>query len=106
LAVNLHGVPRFTADMDILVDLADAQNSLNLFQALKEIGYLPKVPVTAEQFSKAINRRNWMKQKNMVVFSFVNSKKPLSWLTFLSITQLIFGRHIKGEKLKKPVIAR
>jgi predicted nucleotidyltransferase len=77
LAVNLHGVPRFTADMDILVDLADRKNSISLFRALKEIGYLPKVPVTAEQFSRAINRRNWMEHKNMVVFSFVNLKNPL-----------------------------
>ncbi len=75
-AVNLHGYIRFTGDLDLIVDLEE-KNLGKLFDALNGVGYVPKVPVRKEQFVDARQRRKWQKQKNMIVFSFVELKPPL-----------------------------
>ena len=73
IAVVLHGVVRFTADLDIIVDMTP-QNIDRLFLALRGIDYLPRVPVTADQFKDKKIRRMWIKDKNMQVFSFFHRK--------------------------------
>ena len=75
-AVNLHGYMRYTADLDLIVDLTE-QNLGKFFDALKIAGYVPKVPVTRAQFIDAKMRKEWQKRKNMIVFSFVELKPPL-----------------------------
>ena len=76
MAVNLHGYPRFTKDLDLIVFLED-KNLEKLFEALQSIGYSPKVPVTKEQFKDKKQRDLWKKEKGMIVFSFVENKPPL-----------------------------
>lgn len=68
LAVNLHGVPRTTADLDIIVDMTD-DNLNRLVRALKSLGYRPTVPVRLEDFVSADNRQRWRREKGMVVFA-------------------------------------
>lgn len=70
-AVNLHGVPRFTADLDLIIDL-EKENVLSFVDAMKEIKFIPKVPVKAEDFALEENRKKWIEEKNAVVFSFHN----------------------------------
>lgn len=50
LAVGAHGHPRFTMDVDLVVQLR-ADNIVAAFHALAGLGYKPLVPVTAEAFS-------------------------------------------------------
>lgn len=70
-AVNLHGVPRFTADLDLIIDL-ERKNVLKFVKALKEVKFKPKVPVQPEDFAVEENRRKWIEEKKAVVFSFHN----------------------------------
>jgi len=44
LAVNFHGVPRMTYDIDLMV-LLESTNILRLVSQLSQWGYKPKVPV-------------------------------------------------------------
>jgi len=74
-AVILHGYPRATKDLDLIVYLRD-KNLEKLFSALKSVGYNPKVPVTKEQFKDKKQRELWKKEKGMIVFSFVENKPP------------------------------
>ena len=55
LAVNLHGVPRMTIDLDILVDI-ETGNLNNLLTALSRIGYRPRLPVNPEDLLDASKR--------------------------------------------------
>lgn len=71
-AVNLHGVPRFTADLDLIIDL-EKENALRFVSAMKEIKFIPKVPVKAEDFALEENRKKWIEEKKAVVFSFHNT---------------------------------
>ncbi len=74
-AVVLHGYRRFTDDLDLMV-LLEEENLGKMFDALKSIGYIPKVPVLKEQFIDQKQRAKWKKEKGMIVFSFVESKPP------------------------------
>lgn len=69
IAVNAYGYLRFTKDIDFAIELAP-QNILEAFAALSTLGYRPNVPVTAEQFADASNRRRWIKEKEMKVLQF------------------------------------
>jgi hypothetical protein len=69
LAVAAHGYMRFTADVDLVIQL-DPANVRNAFAALAEAGYRPNVPVTGEQFGDQALRRRWIEEKGMVVLNF------------------------------------
>ncbi len=75
VAVVLHGVLRFTADLDLIVDF-EPENLKRLLTALDEAGYKPKLPVRASDFLDPANRKLWAEEKNMVVFSFYNREAP------------------------------
>ncbi len=44
LAVNFHGVPRMTYDIDLMI-LLEPENILKLVMKLTQWGYKPKVPI-------------------------------------------------------------
>lgn len=71
LAVNLHGYTRATADLDILILLSE-ENIRKFVQVIKSINYKPRVPVELEDFISTENRKKWIEEKNMKVFSVYN----------------------------------
>jgi len=77
VAVNLLGVSRSTADLDLFVCL-DPKNLMRFAQAVEEVGYRPKLPVKMSDFSNPECRRRWKEEKGMLVFSFWNPKDPLA----------------------------
>lgn len=76
IAAVLHGVVRFTSDLDIIIDMA-AKNINRFFSALQSLEYIPKVPVTKEDFKDKNKRSEWIEKKHMKAFSFINLKDPL-----------------------------
>ncbi len=75
LAVNAHGYQRFTADIDIVIAL-DSRNIVASFEALARLGYRPSVPISAEQFTDARQREQWITEKNMQVLNFFSDRHP------------------------------
>ena len=69
LAVNAHGVLRFTKDLDVVVQLVP-ENIARAFAALESLGYRPNVPITASQFSDQTQRQSWLEEKGMQVLQF------------------------------------
>lgn len=76
IAVVLHGVVRFTADLDIIVDL-EKENVDRFSRAMAELGYRSKVSVKTEELGDPSKRKMWMEQKGMQVFSFFHPQKQL-----------------------------
>ena len=75
VAVNLYGIERATADIDLVVDLQD--NNLNKFIAtMKELGLKPKIQVRLDEFANKEIRELWIKEKNITVFSLFDPKNP------------------------------
>lgn len=79
VAVVLHGFMRLTNDLDLIVFLQE-ENLGRFFDALKSTGFMPKVPVTKEQFQDQKQRSIWKKDKGMIVFSFVQSDPPFEMI--------------------------
>ncbi|MBU4311891.1 MAG: nucleotidyltransferase [Candidatus Omnitrophica bacterium] len=75
IAVNLHGIPRATGDLDLLIAL-DERNIIKFSKAMTRLGYRPKAPVNIEDFSVKKNREKWANEKGMKVFSLWNKKMP------------------------------
>ena len=75
IAVNLYGIERATADIDIVVKLEE-KNLAKFVQAAKRLGLKPKVPVALDEFISAEKRKHWMETKGMVVFSLFDPKSP------------------------------
>jgi hypothetical protein len=69
VAVILHGVPRTTYDLDLIVDLAP-DNVARLIEALERLGYRPRAPVPARQLGDPAMRAMWVEEKGMKAFSF------------------------------------
>jgi hypothetical protein len=68
LAVVAHGYVRFTADVDLILDL-EPDNVTRAIHALEAIGYRPRVPVPFQAFADATTRAQWVRERNMTVFS-------------------------------------
>lgn len=71
VAVNLYGVLRATADLDLVIELTE-EDILSFTRAMGKLGYKPRVPVKIEDFADPEKRRNWIEEKNMLVFSLHN----------------------------------
>jgi len=77
VALVLHGVVRFTADLDLIVDL-EKENLGRFVQAVTELGYRPRNPVNAGDFLDPAIRERWKREKGMEVFSFIDPSQPMS----------------------------
>lgn len=75
VAMNLYGIERMTADLDLIVDLEE-RNLRRFITVMNNLDYKPKVPVKAEDFISKVKREQWLREKNMKVFSFYNREIP------------------------------
>jgi len=75
VAVVLHGSPRFTADLDLVVDLTpeNLQSALAVFASL---GYRPRAPVPLSDFADPSIRAGWIASKGLTVLSLWSPKYP------------------------------
>lgn len=76
LAVVLHGHARLTADVDLIVDLDEAQ-AARAIDALVACGLRPRVPVDPRGFSVRAIRESWVRDRGMQVFSMFDPINPL-----------------------------
>ncbi|MEW6668335.1 MAG: DUF6036 family nucleotidyltransferase [Thermodesulfobacteriota bacterium] len=75
LAVVAHGYLRFTADIDLILDM-DPKNLRTAMQVFKSLGYGPRAPVELEDFVDSEMRRTWVCEKGLTVFSLWNPDRP------------------------------
>lgn len=73
LAVVAHGYLRFTADVDLILDL-DEDNTRRAVAALAALGYRPRAPVAIEEFADPKARARWAREKGMTVFCLHSPK--------------------------------
>jgi len=74
-AVNLYGIERATGDIDLVVYLE--QHNLEMFvEVMKALGLKPKAPVSLADFTRDEKRKEWIRDKGMMVFSFFDPANP------------------------------
>ena len=73
LAVNLYGISRMTADIDLVVDFE--KENLALFEnAMKQMGYVTALPIPLSSLLPDVERKRLIKEKNLIAFSFHHTK--------------------------------
>lgn len=95
VAVILHGVPRTTADLDLVVDLEDS-NLRRFVSAMIRLGYQPRVPVEPAALCDPEQRRAWIEEKGMRAFTFHLPGHPLADIDVL-IDSPIAYRELAGR---------
>lgn len=110
IALNLYGVPRLTADLDIMVDLSQ-ENVEKLITVLENLGYKPKVPVKALEFAGPLKRKKWQEEKGMRVFSFFHPERPFEGVDIFVENPIDFEvayrekKVVRAKDIKIPVVS-
>ncbi len=91
LAVVAHGYVRLTADVDLLLDLEEA-NLRRAVAALSRLGYRPRAPVELDRFIDPKARAEWVKTKGMTVFSLFSPDHPATEVDLFVEAPLDFGK--------------
>ena len=82
VAVNLYGIERATADLDLVV-LLEKSNLERFIEAIHELGLRPKMPVKLEDLVDDEKRKSWIIDKNMKVFALYDPQNPFFLLDVL-----------------------
>lgn len=98
VAVNLHGFLRATADLDIVILLTDDEIK-KFIKAVKNLGMIPRVPVKIEEFAQREKRKEWIEEKNMLVFSVYNPTNHWEHIDVKISGEEEFSRIIKNRVL-------
>lgn len=97
LAVALYGIPRTTGDIDLMVNM-NHENLIKLAKTMKQLGFIPKVPVKAEDLTDPEKRADWINNKNMKVFSFHKPDNPYALIDIMIDTPLNYEEISKDKK--------
>ena len=93
LAVNFHGVPRMTYDIDLMIHLV-VGNINRLIALLNTWDYASRAPVQPEELADEQMRALWIREKNMQAFSFYSDSQPLREI------DVVIDSPIEYEELK------
>ncbi|MEO8148415.1 MAG: hypothetical protein ABI723_12290 [Bacteroidia bacterium] len=74
LALNLHGVPRMTADVDIILDL-HSENLKKFETCASKLNYKLTIPVKFGDVADDEKRKELIQSKNLIALSFYNYDK-------------------------------
>ena len=100
LAVVAYGHLRFTADIDLFVDLEESnlRRALEVFSAL---GYQPRAPVSLEEFADPARRRAWAAEKGLTVFSLFSDRHAATEVDLFVEAPFPFGSaYARASKLE------
>jgi predicted nucleotidyltransferase len=76
LAANLHGIPRMTYDIDLMI-LLESDNIRRLVSKLIQWGYKPKIPIDPQDLADESKRNSWIQDKGMKAFNFYSESLPI-----------------------------
>lgn len=72
LAVNIYGIPRMTADIDIILDFEE-KNFIRFERVLTTLNYQRTLPVQLFDLLDERKRKELMETKNLIAYSFHNA---------------------------------
>ena len=98
LAVNFHGVPRMTYDIDLMI-LFEPENVLKLVTKLTRWGYKPKIPVDPRDLADETKRTSWILEKGMKALNFYSETLPIGEIDILIDTPVPY-EELKGRAIK------
>lgn len=91
LAVNLHGVPRVTQDIDLIISV-EPDNVQKLCQALSELDYVPRLPVNPLDMANPDVLHDWVENRNLKAFSFYHRQQNYRVVDIVLVHPLDFEK--------------
>ena len=88
-ATVLHGHPRLTADIDLVLDLNPGAAQVAV-RALEGAGLRPRAPVRLADFADPATRRSWIGDKHLHVLSLYDPARPLTEVDLFAESPLDF----------------
>lgn len=89
LAVNIHGIPRMTADIDLLLDF-EIENIEKFEKVILSLSYLPLIPIRLTQLIDVNERLKLIKEKNIIAYSYQGADGKLLSVDVLIDTPISF----------------
>lgn len=77
VAVNFHGLPRMTFDVDLIV-LFEKDNLEKLTALLEGLGYRSRLPVPASGLADPATRKAWQRDKGLLAYTFMHPSQPMA----------------------------
>lgn len=100
LSVNLYGVPRVTQDIDIIIAMSK-ENILKTTSLLKELGYIPRLPINPADLANPDKVKDWIENKNLKTFSFYHKKDNYRVIDIVLIHPLDFEKSFINRAVKR-----
>jgi len=109
-AVIFYGYARFTADLDLIVNLSK-ENLEKLYNLLLKLRYRLKAPIKKEDFVNEKKLKEFGRKKDMMVVSFFNLKDPMRVIdigvNLPNISELLEKKkYIRIKNLRIPTISK
>ena len=73
LAVNIFGIPRMTADIDLLVDF-DTENLREFHKQISRLNYQSRIPLPIIQLATKEKRNELLQTKNLIAYSYFSTQ--------------------------------
>jgi hypothetical protein len=110
LAIVAYGYLRFTADIDLIINLKTENVEKAIF-TLSKLRYIPKIPVSATDFADESKRKQWIEENGMLVFSMFSEKYLDAPIDIFAKMDFDFDEEYKkavwldiNDKLKVPFV--
>ncbi|MBI5325187.1 MAG: hypothetical protein HZB41_07955 [Ignavibacteriae bacterium] len=100
LAVNLHGVPRVTQDIDIII-ATNRNNILKIIEILTSFSYIPRLPVNPQELAEPDVVKEWIEKRNMKAFSFYHVRENFKVIDIVISHNLNFENAFENKIVKK-----
>ena len=100
LAVNIYGIPRMTADIDLLIDFT-AENVEKFDVVMKSLNYQPVLPIKIQSLINENDRVEAVKNKNLIAFSFYNLVNNIMNVDVLINTPFNFNELWNNKVIRK-----
>lgn len=100
VAVNLYGIPRITQDIDIIIDTT-RENILKINRIMKELDYIPKLPVNPNDLADPKKRKEWVEERNLVAFSFYHKQNTIKVVDMILSHPLDFESSFSNRTVRR-----
>ena len=100
LAVNIYGIPRMTADIDILIDFEEG-NVRRFEGALEDLNFASLIPIKLTSLLDAEYRKQMINHKNLIAYSYYNTKSNFMNVDILIDNPFSFENMWKEREMRE-----
>jgi len=100
LAVNIYGIPRMTADIDILIDFEE-KNVTRFEEVLDGLSFASIIPLKLNSLLDGQFRAEMIQQKNLIAYSYYNTRSNFMNVDILIDTPFSFSTMWDAREVRK-----